>query len=712
MIRENIAFCVTLGPGDGYYILMENFLYNYCNNIDDLTRSIDLYVHCSGENKEINPYFTTNIKDICKEISNKYDINIYCTYGLEFGLEGALNSFLKNVITERSDIDWVVFLDVDLFIISKYWFYNFDNIIQNTDASIFGEILISNFVDKENAFVATRFYTTFFGICLRSFYESKTTFNPIYKDKIKSDRIEFFSDVGTHVLFDFLKIGKIFYDIGPLDKYKDLFVHIGASGEKVRENSDLYDEKLLNNLKNIDFYKELKNNKRNIDYLFDYYNKNNDFFNKKLENWDILCQDVVEWMDFLDFIKNKNLKNLLTIGVNNGGGVYSMSRCISEYSKIINIDFDIGNFKNRKIRDRFFRNMVKPSQEIKSIDGYSEDFKVVDKLREFLNGEKIDIIFVDADHSYDGVKKDFDLYYPFLSNNGLMCFHDINTHLIDSLVSINLFWKEICDKFKTKEISCNEGNSLGIGIIFNDNIYKKPKEIELEVTSRCNLRCVQCSQSWTPDDQKKDIPDNILDAMRPALAECESISLHGIGEPLLADNFWEIIDAINPKANISFHSNMTIMNEEIAEKLTDGRVKLIDISMDAATEETYRKIRGASFDRVINNIKCLVKKKKEKKSEYPELRMNMTLMRENIEELPEFVQLSSDLDVNSVHVWRMNEDWYPKEVSNKFFTFIYEEQILSNHKDLFNSKVKESREISDHLGINFILDSPMYDEKL
>ncbi|MBS1580115.1 MAG: class I SAM-dependent methyltransferase [Bacteroidetes bacterium] len=36
----------------------------------------------------------------------------------------------------------------------------------------------------------------------------------------------------------------------------------------------------------------------------------------------------------------------------------------------------------------------------------------------------IDFIFIDGDHSYEGVKKDFELYAPKLSKDGILAFHD------------------------------------------------------------------------------------------------------------------------------------------------------------------------------------------------------------------------------------------------------------------------------------------------
>lgn len=236
-----------------------------------------------------------------------------------------------------------------------------------------------------------------------------------------------------------------------------------------------------------------------------------------------------------------------------------------------------------------------------------------------------------------------------------------------------------------------------------------PKEIELEVTSRCNLRCVQCSQSWTPDELKKDLPDYILEQMKPALRKANNVSLHGIGEPLYSRNFWNIIDNINDNAYISFHSNMTIMTDTIADKLTDGKIKMIDISLDAATPETYLKIRGYDLNKVINNIRLLVERKKDKNINFPLLRMNMTLMKENIEEVCRFVELSQELEINCVHLWRMNDDLYPTEVKNDYFTFKYSDQNMNLYKYLFNEEIIKARKRAEELGVEFLLDSPLYE---
>jgi hypothetical protein len=50
------------------------------------------------------------------------------------------------------------------------------------------------------------------------------------------------------------------------------------------------------------------------------------------------------------------------------------------------------------------------------------DFEL--KLNNLLNKNPIDFAFIDADHSYIGIKNDFEVVYPRLSKQGIIAFHD------------------------------------------------------------------------------------------------------------------------------------------------------------------------------------------------------------------------------------------------------------------------------------------------
>ena len=47
---------------------------------------------------------------------------------------------------------------------------------------------------------------------------------------------------------------------------------------------------------------------------------------------------------------------------------------------------------------------------------------------------KIDVLWIDADHSLEGVKKDFDLYSEIMSENGIIMVHDTDKNYVDNFV--------------------------------------------------------------------------------------------------------------------------------------------------------------------------------------------------------------------------------------------------------------------------------------
>ena len=100
------------------------------------------------------------------------------------------------------------------------------------------------------------------------------------------------------------------------------------------------------------------------------------------------------------------------------------------------------------------------------IQGDSHKKGTLVSLLEYLNGDKIDLLFIDGDHTYEGVKKDYEMYSPLVGNNGIIAFHDIVPHK-QSNCEVEKFWNEIKHQNKYREIIENpDQTSMGIGILF------------------------------------------------------------------------------------------------------------------------------------------------------------------------------------------------------------------------------------------------------
>lgn len=87
-----------------------------------------------------------------------------------------------------------------------------------------------------------------------------------------------------------------------------------------------------------------------------------------------------------------------------------------------------------------------------------------DAVLKILNKKGVDILFIDGDHSYEGVKKDWEMYSILAEPKGIVIFHDALYHA-DGTEEVDIFWNEIKGKYKHVEIKSSP-NSTGMGVLF------------------------------------------------------------------------------------------------------------------------------------------------------------------------------------------------------------------------------------------------------
>lgn len=149
--------------------------------------------------------------------------------------------------------------------------------------------------------------------------------------------------------------------------------------------------------------------------------------------------------------------------------------------------------------------------------------------------------------------------------------------------------------------------------IFNrlEGIDRTPLSGGLEITSRCNLRCVHCylqDTSFTNELTYEQIC-NILDQI--ADEGCLWLLITG-GEPLLRPDFADIyIYAKRKGFLITLFTNGTMLTSHIADLLKDDPPFRIEISLYGMTIDTYERITGVpgSFERCIRGINLLMERK-------------------------------------------------------------------------------------------------------
>ena len=182
-----------------------------------------------------------------------------------------------------------------------------------------------------------------------------------------------------------------------------------------------------------------------------------------------------------------------------------------------------------------------------------------------------------------------------------------------------------------------------------------PDEMYLEVTNRCNLKCTTCPQSWGMSEGSADLTPETARALLAQLPTVRRVVLHGIGEPTLNPRLREIIAVVKERdAYAVFNTNGLLLRGALLEQLVRAGLDEVRVSVDAATPETYRLVRGADmFSRVVANARSLAETRLRLGSETPRLSLWMTGLKSNVRELPALVRIAADAGISEVYIQRL-----------------------------------------------------------
>jgi cephalosporin hydroxylase len=170
-----------------------------------------------------------------------------------------------------------------------------------------------------------------------------------------------------------------------------------------------------------------------------------------------------EFKAFLEMLQEKNPKIVLEIGADKGGSLFTLCKLAPEDAIIISVDLPDGDVRGGypKWKEEIFMMFKKPNQQLFLLRGDSHSEKMVTQVKEILNNEQIEFVFIDGDHSYDGVKKDFTMYSPLVSKGGVIAFHDVAKN--DADTGVPMFWEETKKSYNTVEFIKDE-QQIGYGI--------------------------------------------------------------------------------------------------------------------------------------------------------------------------------------------------------------------------------------------------------
>lgn len=181
------------------------------------------------------------------------------------------------------------------------------------------------------------------------------------------------------------------------------------------------------------------------------------------------AQKPSELIGLVDLVQEQRPSTVLEIGTMSGGTLRAWCACAADDAQITSIDLPDGRWGGGYDVSEVARlnSYTRDAQNLTLIRGDSHD----PVIRADVDHLEIDFLFIDGDHTYEGVKRDFEDYSPLVKAGGLIAFHDVLPHPNVPECDVDQLWAELRERHEVEEFLSPEethhewGQWGGIGVV-------------------------------------------------------------------------------------------------------------------------------------------------------------------------------------------------------------------------------------------------------
>ncbi len=188
------------------------------------------------------------------------------------------------------------------------------------------------------------------------------------------------------------------------------------------------------------------------------------------------AKDIAPWqypeelVQLAKEIEIRRPRTVVEIGTASGGTLFLACCLATDDALLVSLDLPDGEFGGGfpNWKGPLYKEFARGHQTVEIIRGNSHSQEVEAQLQNVIGNRKIDYLFLDGDHTYDGVKKDFETYSKFLDEDAIVAFHDIvSDKTVPPNHFVSVYWNEIKQKYSHKEfIRDLRQSKLGLGVLF------------------------------------------------------------------------------------------------------------------------------------------------------------------------------------------------------------------------------------------------------
>jgi predicted O-methyltransferase YrrM len=170
----------------------------------------------------------------------------------------------------------------------------------------------------------------------------------------------------------------------------------------------------------------------------------------------------------LKMLEAKPPRRVLEIGTAKGGTLFLLSRVARADAGLASIDLPGGEFGGGYGRAwvPLLKALPQKGQTLKLMRANSHEPRTLYEVRQWLGGHPLDVLFIDGDHRFDGVRHDFLTYGPLVRAGGLIAIHDIVPGSAHMVGGVPRFWQRVQSSYTTREFVHDwQQGGFGIGVV-------------------------------------------------------------------------------------------------------------------------------------------------------------------------------------------------------------------------------------------------------
>jgi predicted O-methyltransferase YrrM len=173
---------------------------------------------------------------------------------------------------------------------------------------------------------------------------------------------------------------------------------------------------------------------------------------------------------FLELVRQIEPRAVVEIGTALGGTLFLLTRVAAADAILVSVDLSSArdlSYGGGDVAQRgpLYEAFALDAQRVHFVAGDSHDPSTRSAIEQRLEGRKVDVLFIDGDHSAAGVARDFELYADLVREGGLIAFHDIVEGPAELVGGVPDFWRSIRTPSAHELVADPGQGGYGIGVL-------------------------------------------------------------------------------------------------------------------------------------------------------------------------------------------------------------------------------------------------------